>query len=283
MRLRAVPVGGVHVRPGQHELDRPAHGTGGGAGQDGVRPDRSLRAEPAAEVARDHPDVLERYVQRLADDVLGVAQGLCGLVHRHLRPLPHGGGGVGFDRVVVVHGDRVLGLDADVGLRHALGDVAPLEGVGAVRSAGLHERLTHRQLAQRAAGFLVLDLDQLGGPLRLLQRLRDDEGDRLAGVVDLGRLDGDEGLEERPVGGLLQPRHGLVGVDGDDSAGGLGGAGVDPGDAPAGDGAHRHVPVQQPGDTDVRGVLGRTGHLQPGLHAGERPADDVGVHREPPV
>src|ERR1700733_14022013 len=57
----------VHLRAGQHEPDRPRDFTRGKGSEPAMRPERPLTAETAADVARDHPDILTWQAEHLGD------------------------------------------------------------------------------------------------------------------------------------------------------------------------------------------------------------------------
>ncbi len=119
---------------------------------------------------------------------------------------------------------------------------------------------------------IVARRQQRGAFRRGLERLRDDDGDRLIGVTDPVALQEIEPKHEG-VGffvRVLRERR-LVGRrhDLNDARMGFGGRNIERSNAAARDAAHRHNRVEHPGRMMVGGVRAATGDFEDAVTAGE--------------
>ncbi len=260
-------------------LHRPPEVHRGLDGDDVDRVRLGLRAEPAAEVRRDDPDL----VGRQAEDALEAEPVEERRLTRDVQRHPPG-------RVIV--GDEGVRLHAHVAL--AACDEPVLEDVVGLREAGvdvaggdtvvrrdvalgplvdLRGALRHCRLGLvDALDRLVGDLDRLDPAQRGLLVDRDDCRDALALVAD--DAVGERGLvlDERAELGL---RHVLLRVDREDAGDLLGLEGVDRLDTRVRIWAAQDLAPEHPGQVHVVGVRRLARDLLAGVDARQRPSHDV--------
>ena len=254
-----------------------------------------LRAEAAADVRRDHPHL----VLRQAEHERGHEQAL------DMRIL------VGdIERIAVVgaavRSNRRARLDR-VGDQPVVDDVE-LRDVRGLGEGGVHRRLVaQRPRVALVAGCPVVDLrrtglqrvdaidhcgklvviddDELGGILRLVRRLGDDEGDRIAHVADLALREHRVrrlvhrlavGARDEPAAGQSVDAGEIVGSeDGHDPGGRLRLARVDLADLRVRVRRAQEIRVDMVWRADVVGVLSRARQEPVVLLAQRRTADDA--------
>ncbi len=189
---------------------------------------------------------------------------------------------VGAERGASLHGVSGDACDEEALSGHVMGagetGVARRLVAGLVQEAEVVRHLVpDRRCARRQRGRrvgdrgqdLVVDLDELGGVLRLVQRLRDDGGDGIAHVLDASH-------RQRPVG-----RHeagAAVGTLARHARGEVAEAGLD--HVLAGEDAEHARRLERHGGVDpadARGGVGRAQHVEMGL---ARQVDVVGVAPE---
>ena len=247
-----------------HPLHRPAGDDGGDHRADVAGVDADLVAEAAADVRRDHPDlVLGQAGHQRVERAVGVRR-LGGLVEGELA----------LDRVVV--GDRAAGLQRrrvrprvdHVLAHHDLGAVEDRVGGGPVAGlpvedvvvgAALEVVPDHRGArVQRLLRVddrrqdVVVDVDQLDRVAGRVPVLGDDEGDLLALEADL--VGGQHGLHvrgQRRRPGQVERLQVLAGDDRLDPGVGQRPAGVDGHDPGVRDRRAQQRAVQHPGQRDV--------------------------------
>jgi hypothetical protein len=280
---------------------RPADGLGGEQHQRHLVVDRGLHAEAAADVAGDHPDAALRHLQYRrqfgAERMHALQRGVDGEAAV--------GGVVVADAGARLHGGR----------RHAVDDEAVADHMVGLGDGGLGCRLVAEQLHEadivgaalpdpRRAGLgclggrdrrrqrLVVDLDQFGGVLRLVQRLRHHERHIVADPAHLvlgkrrvGRL------ERAAVAPLQAARHRQVAPSGRLPVGagehrqharrGLGAGGIDPADAGVGVRGAQHAGVGHAGQHHVGDIAAAAAQQPRILEAGHRLTDREFTHLGP--
>ena len=148
-----------------------------------MRPGPQRRSEGAADERRHDPDVLLRDVEDVGDLLAVVIHPLRLVIEREVLALPVGDGDVRLDRVVMLARVDIGRLDPHrrrLPARHRRCRARPRPAgrpSPSPRWAGVRGRY---RTPSCASDRLVFDLDQIGGVGRLLQRLGDDERDRLA-------------------------------------------------------------------------------------------------------
>ena len=184
--------GSKHLPAAEHELDRPFDVPRRHRRKHDVRPRRALRPEPAADELRDNSHLLGRYAERLRHEPLDAVHVLRRVVQREaVRWFPDRDGGVRLHRIVRFERRRVDRLDDGVGLGQAGGHIAAMAGRLEHAENLLRVRLGRRQLLLHVDGGrlgAVGRLDQRRRMCRLLERLGDDDRDRLAVVSDFAAL-----------------------------------------------------------------------------------------------
>ncbi|MNJ40392.1 hypothetical protein D3C77_352880 [compost metagenome] len=179
--FRAMPAGGKHLRPGQHQLHRPLHHLGGAAGGNGVRPGPQFAAKTGTDEGRMHFDPIWRQVEDIGQHVAVIDHPLGALIDIQLAVAPIGRGGMHLHRIVNFH-RRGVRLIQPRGCR--------LPGRIRIASAVPAPTFTHavltQCLAEVADGRLlrVLDLDLERGCASLLEGLRNDQRHKLPRIRD---------------------------------------------------------------------------------------------------
>ena len=207
----------------QHEADRPAQPERGEHDR-GLVLRVLLAAEPAARVGRDHPDPRQRHPDHARDHPLEPVGVLDRAPHEQPVVVRRGHERVGLDRELGDHREAVRGLDDERRTSRPPRRRRPSRTrcsartlVAASGSSGRSDGSWTSGASGASASATVTTAGSgscstrtsAGGPLREVPRLRDDERDRLAVVVDL------PGREHRPVLPLRpEPRHGLRQVRG---------------------------------------------------------------------
>ena len=171
---------------------------GGERRERGVMPDHRLGTEAAADELRDDPDVRRREAEQRGDRHLGRGDPLGGVVQDQPAVVPGRGGGRasrwgcgGWPRTGTSH-RLVPPPRRGPPPRHPV-TIRPGIRPPKMRS-GTYAR--SRRLLDHRSGWrlLVLDPQQRRGVLGPLERVGDDQRDRLAGVMHLVVLHGEEGL-----------------------------------------------------------------------------------------
>ena len=151
-----------------------------------MRPDIALAAEAAAQEVRHDIDLFRRYAEHDRHQLLGAEDVLGRFIEcQRAVALPDRRRGVRLHLIVVAIGGRIGLLDPDGAGRDTLVGIADRRADRPQklwRIDGLHRHV--RAEHQRPLG-LVFDADQRPGMARLVERRRDHQRDRLAGVVDL--------------------------------------------------------------------------------------------------
>ena len=271
-RLAAMADRPEHLGARQHQLHRTARHARREHAQD-MRPcqDR-FRSEAAADERRANEHVFRRDAEEAGVGRTGHVRRLVRRVERQAVAVPRRNDGVRLHRVVVLRRRFVGRVDAQRRRRQSRLDVAMRDARGRADPHGFRDETLDVQSDTRRLD-LVSGLQERGAFRRRLQRLRNDERDRLVGVahaVVLQRLQPEReeavlafriASQRRPVGGgdhLHDMRMRFGGLD------------VEMRDAAArdrADGAHR---IQHSFGMVVRGVGCAPGDLEDCVAAGER-------------
>jgi hypothetical protein len=198
-RILAWRTAGELLLPGVDELDRPA-GLAREQGAVGLEARVELAAEPAADRGRDHAHGRRPHAEDVSDAVAHVERVLGRGVDDVAAALVSRDGAARLDRELVLAGRLELVLDDEVGARERVLDVAPRQArrprhvafarpfddrrigppLGVDQPRGGRKR--RLEVGHRLQRF-QLDLDGARPGIRLLEGLRGDGGDRLAGVA----------------------------------------------------------------------------------------------------
>ena len=226
-RVRAVV---DHVRglsAGQRDLHRPPDDLRRDRGQDRLRADAGLAAEPAADIRGKRAHLVGIDLERLGDRPTRAADHLVAGADGEPVAVPPRGGRVRLQRGGEMHRRLVGPVECHRCLRHHRVQIAVIDGW---QEADLRRGIDRLRVDVEPvlAGFGA-DHDQRGGIARDRLILRDDDRDRLAEVED----DVGVQLRHRPRIGLAGGYARIVVDDGDDARQRLGRADVDVEDAPA--------------------------------------------------
>jgi len=282
-RLRPVPDDREHLLSRNDELRRSLHYLRRHHGEDDVRPRRALAAEATADEVVDDSHVLRRKIEDEGEPLPDAEDSLRRVVDgESLVALPDGDRGRRLHRVVVLHLRRVRRVE-----RHVRGGERPID-VTALRvrlASCAHARRFVRsrelpsEIRERGGGG-VASCHAGGGVLRALQRVCDDERDRLPRIEHLWPLEDLEDAVERDT--LLRRarelRRVLVREDGEDPRAALRFARFDRDDVATGLGALDDDCVSHIRDGHLCGVLGLPRHLEPGVDAVPRPSGRTLAH-----
>ena len=224
-------VGGVvhQLRPGERNLDRPPRRLRRERRHDRVGAHPQFSAEPAADIRRDDADLLLGDQQRLAHVAHRPSDHLVAGPQRQFVAVPRRDGGVRLHHHVALVGRGIGGVE----LHRRAG-----EGAREVTARGLHlvalgdrRAVLDRLQLVLALGAGIIDADALGGVARLLERLGDDDRDRLIVMFDLRPGEHRRGMRL----GLAELAGVLVGHDRQHAGRALRIGGVDPRNPPLGD------------------------------------------------
>ena len=209
-----------------HRLDRAAQLLGGDGSGDALGRDAELRAETAADIARDDPHLGLRHAQRLGQLLRVGSRHLVRAVQRQRAIVPYRDRGMGLHRRRVLAGGGIGDVDLDGGILERLVEVALVvmaldQSIGGGFGLVLVSLIVERGVVER----FVIDLQPLGRVAGNLEALGDDDRDDFAEIVD-----GAHALRRRArLAALLRVAdEGIViGDDVDDARNGLHRIGVD--------------------------------------------------------
>lgn len=284
--FRPLPGGGEHGGTRHHQLHRSPRHPCGGAGGDGMRPQKQLRAESRADERGVDGHLLRGHAEYLRNRIAMHRGALRGLEEMQFVGLPPCQGGVHLHRVVDFHRRAIDGIDLDGrlverGFRLAA-RVSPAAVVQAVRLDAVFE-------VDDRPGARVSHLDAERRVARMFERVGNDQRNHLAAVVDRVVLERqpmlirngsgqDGGAGDRTFRRLEQAREVAVVQDVDDARHLARLVNVHAGDAAAGDGAEDAVGMQHAWQRAVGRVEGGAGDLEPAVDTARRCADGSIVH-----
>ena len=261
-----------HLLATEHQFDRLSDHTGRHDAENLRSGDQSFAPEAAAEERTADVNLVRGDAEKSGEAALRHGQTLARRIDRERIAVPCGHDRMRLHRIVILGRGLVGRFDLLRGCGKTGLDVAPMYFCRiSDADARRHEALGRIKLNPRRIG-IVARRQQRGSFRRGLQRLRDDDGDRLVGVTDPVVLQQikpkHEGIcfcvrvlgERRFVG----RRHHL-----NDARMGFGGRNIEKSDAAACDAAHRHHGVEHPGRMVVGGVPGGAGDFEDSLAAGE--------------
>jgi hypothetical protein len=286
-RRRLVAYHRIHLRARQLDADGPVERPGGDRGQQRVRPDVSLAAEAAAQEMGYDGDLLERNAKHDRNQFLGAEDVLGGLVEcqpaaripgRHRRVRLH--------LIMVAIRCRVGVRDPKDALANALLGVADGRGDWPQELWRIDRRLRRLPVKEDRPISPILDGGQRCGVHGLVASRCDDQGDRLAGIMNFIVLQGKIALAVRMkmtpwLWRRVHARHVAMREDRQHARRLLGGPGIDRYRPTVGDGAMDHDGVRGIRKRDVRRIDGPAGHLQPSIGPRNRRSDCV--HLRPPA
>ena len=195
--VAAVAIGEESLRAIGHPFHRPADLARRPQADDLLRIDENLGAEAAADIGRDHAQlVLGRHADEGGDDQARNVGILRGVPERETvrAGVVFADRGTRLDRIrrqpvvdEIELGDVLGRLERRLG-RLRIAEVPLIDGVARRDLVDLRARLRLGRIGHRRQR-LVVDLDLLGGVLGLRQRLGEDDGDRIADMVRLAMGD----------------------------------------------------------------------------------------------
>jgi hypothetical protein len=179
--------GAEHLFAAEDEFDWTLGDPGGHRGEDGVGPDVAFGAEAAADIGALDVDVGGWDGEGMGQRTLHAADALGGIVDVELVAVPGGDGGVRLHGVVILDRCGVDLIDDHGGFGEGGFGVAAVRGFAS--ALGGASILEQRVEAEFGGLLLVVDAEELRGLLGFGQRTRDDDGDGLAVVKDVGVLE----------------------------------------------------------------------------------------------
>ena len=183
-RFRPPHRGFEHLRPRQGNADRLAHFLGGQRGGNRFRRNAQLGAKSAADIGRQHADIVRHDMQRIGQFVDIEIEHLVATAQGQLVAVPAGDCTMRLHRRAVVARRAIDPVDGERRVLHRLVEVALVELV-VFRQIGVC--ILCLGIEGPMAHGLVADFQDVRPVARLLESLRDDQRDRLAEIVNLLR------------------------------------------------------------------------------------------------